>query len=98
MVTEHSFHLSENSKIYFGDTKYRLAISQNHFIVCDGRSNSVIFDELTLNKVTFTESILGYCGSGSFPECKSIEDLTALVLALAEEAQKKNIAIKYERV
>jgi len=51
--------------------------------------NGAIFDKLDIDKESFTKTVLGYCLSGSFPECKTLEDLEKLINALKEEIKKK---------
>jgi hypothetical protein len=96
------FCLTTDSEIQFDDICHSVSTYRNLLYVdvdvCDGiNDNCWIFYKLKLDKKEFAESILGYCGSGSFPECKSLEDLTTLALALAEEAQKQEMEVKFER-
>jgi hypothetical protein len=72
---------------------------ESHFLGDKGDSSkgSKIFELLVKDKEEFCCDVIGYCGSGDFPYCKSLEDLTTLVLALAEEAQKQGMEVKFER-
>jgi hypothetical protein len=97
--TSTSFSLFEHDSIQFSNLTYRVLYSKKgkNFLAIYGRNdefNDGVFQMLDLDKKSFTTSILGYCGDGDFPYCKSLEDLTTLTLALAEEAQKQGIEVK----
>jgi hypothetical protein len=95
----HPFCLSKESLVYIDDIKYRVSksLTTHVWLVNDDRRNDVVFEKLKIRGGEvrrYVESILGYYISGLFPECKSLEDLTTLTLALAEEAQKHGIEVK----
>ena len=54
-------------------------------------SNDDIFIELQLNKESFTENVLGYCGTGDFPVCKTLKDLEKLTNALQQKITLQQI-------
>ena len=70
-----------------GDIGYALRCSPN---------NDSVFTKFSLNKLDLQQSILGYKDryEGTFPYCKTLEDLTKYVEGIAEVVQEKKYPSK----
>jgi hypothetical protein len=101
-LSDKIFVLRDGDRIIFdGSTSVvtnESSSSKKYYLASYKELNCYMFSVLRLNVTNFTRSILGYHdATGSFPECKSLEDLTTLALALAEEYYKKGLEVKFER-
>lgn len=78
------FHLDEFSCTVGQDG------SIGYYLECSPNNDSV-FTKFSINKLDLQQSILGYKDrhEGTFPYCKSLEDLTKYVEGIAEVVQNK---------
>jgi len=82
--------LKPDQEVHLGDMPYRVRKSGIYWYMnADRGVNYAIFDKLGLDGAEFQKKVLGYTFSGSFPECKSLEDLTKFVNAIKGEISKQ---------
>ena len=90
-----SFTLKEGDLIVFtlNGKEYDYEVVRGReiwFLYSADYENSIIFDELGLDKKVLQESVLGYFKGGGFPECRSAQDLRKFVNAIGERVIKMN--------
>ncbi len=88
--------LEVGDKVIFGCTEYIVCMplygyTRYYLGNCDLTShNSIIFEQLQINKEEFLKDLGIIADTKGFPEVKSLEALTAIVSALFKEYEKQN--------
>ena len=94
ILIEQKRKLQFDDKVIFNIPKCNIFYTvRDDFLDCTGRENSAIFNELGLDKSSFSSKHYGYdlkCGDWPCSHTNDYEALTRLVIALYEEIERQD--------
>jgi hypothetical protein len=91
------YELGNHDAIIIQGDRYLIDSDQGRYFIYQARdwdAFKTFADGISLDRVEWSNSVLGYYDVGVFPFCKSIEDLTTLVLDLASMSHELKFTIE----